>query len=602
MRRVCSWLGVCVFARPAPNRAQPASYPDYLHEILAHAGVCYETIAHDALGERLDQLRILVTIGDPELSDDLRERLRAWVKSGGAWLSIAGVCGMRDVLGVEYAPSSYSNWGAGAVLHGEGYLMPTDSQHPAVAHVARPLHFFGGLALRSAGARVVATSLDSHQRGAGPDVLFEHHFGAGITMALSIDVTGTIARIQQGVAITRDGVSAPDGSAPVADGVLKSGDGGVLDWIFDRQPVDGVPGLDIFSEPIADLWREAVLRCIFHLARERAASLPVLWLYPRALPAIAHMSHDSDGNEPARAEELLNLLKQAEIRSTWCIILPGYHPPIMSAIRQAGHEFATHYDAMTGTDGFTWGETQFDLQHRQLSQLFDEMPVTNKNHYLRWEGDVEFFDWCAARGIELDQSKGPSKTGEAGFNFGSCHPYFPVAFDGRRIDVLELPTLTQDLAIFAPPQILDALICGVRRVHGVLHLLFHPAHVGKPNVNESILHSIRAAKAAGMEWWTSAQLNRWERARRAVHWSSFDVSDVSTGVTLRGAAELTDATILWLGAGPITINGQRLPQSSVKAWGFDFSAAVCTLRAGEEHAIRFDPRAGVTARNPAKAT
>ena len=81
----------------------------------------------------------------------------------------------------------------------------------------------------------------------------------------------------------------------------------------------------------------------------------------------------------------------------------------------------------------------------------------------------------ALRGIQLDQSKGASKPGEAGFNFGTCHPYFPVEFDGSPIDVLELPTPTQDLNVFAPETLLRPLL-DPRRRHGILHLLFHPTH------------------------------------------------------------------------------------------------------------------------------
>src|SRR2546421_4054517 len=147
----------------------------------------------------------------------------------------------------------------------------------------------------------------------------------------------------------------------------------------------------------------------------------------------------------------------------------------MTKIKQAGHEFATHYDAMTANHPFC--EEQFDRQFRELKVLFGgEQPVTNKNHYLRWEGDCELWDWCATHGIQLDQSKGASKTGEVGFNFGTCHPYFPVRFDGSTIDVLELPTPTQDLVVFAPEAIFEPLLAQAKKNHGVLHLLFHPAH------------------------------------------------------------------------------------------------------------------------------
>ncbi|MCW3098098.1 MAG: hypothetical protein JWL77_3716, partial [Chthonomonadaceae bacterium] len=98
---------------------------------------------------------------------------------------------------------------------------------------------------------------------------------------------------------------------------------------------------------------------------------------------------------------------------------------MIEAIQNAGHELAMHYDAMS--DGLPWCRDQFTRQFHALETLFrGQRPVSNKNHYLRWEGDTELFTWCEEHGIQLDQTKGASKTGEAGFNFGTCHPFFPV--------------------------------------------------------------------------------------------------------------------------------------------------------------------------------
>src|SRR5439155_25920768 len=191
------------------------------------------------------------------------------------------------------------------------------------------------------------------------------------------------------------------------------------------------------------------------------------------------------------------------------------------------------------TPGHHFTEAEFDRQFDALKKLFNgEQPVTNKNHYLRWEGDCELWDWCVKHGIQLDQSKGPSKTGEAGFNFGTCHPYFPVTFDSRMIDVLELPTLTQDLVVFAPRALLDGLIDGVKRVHGVLHLLFHPAHQHRPEVREALKSAIERAKREGMEWWTGRQINQWERARRGVLWIDFTTEANRAVVNLRAQNDL----------------------------------------------------------------
>ena len=421
------WAFACL---PNPrSTAQPVNYPDYIFEILTHAGLCYARVKPEQLLEALPTLKILVTIGEQEFDAPLKLKLTDWVRAGNAWLSIGGVCGMGELLGVDHLPPAFANWGGGACLMGEGYLLARQTPRRCPS-VLRPA-FLRRNCAQIHRAQIVAGSLDAHCRNEYHNVLFEHRPGAGRTMTLAVDVTGTIVRIQQGTAVTRDGVPAPDGTAPVADAVLKSGDGAVLDWIFDRDPVKGAFGLNAFLEPVADLWREVILRSIFHLATMQKIPLPLLWLYPRQLKSIAHLSHDTDNNEPEKARTLLGILHDTQINSTWCTILPGYDGQLMNDIKTAGHELATHYDAMTGTEGLTWGEAQFDQQHRKLVELFGETPVTNKNHYLRWEGDAEFFDWCVKRGIQLDQSKGPSKTGEAGFNFGSCHPYFPITFDNR---------------------------------------------------------------------------------------------------------------------------------------------------------------------------
>jgi hypothetical protein len=577
-------IGVCVFPDVPANYPRGNGYAHYIHEVLAHAGLGYSTLEATELEDALSQIRLLVTVGEGVLSDSTKEQLCAWCQKGGAWLSIAGTSGLGDLFGVQNTPQVHDFVAYTMMTLGEGYLAPEVLDHPALGHLEIPLHFYNGFSVIPAAgtdAIVVAGTSSAHQTPSPRCGIVEREVGAGRCFLIAPDAIGAIARIQQGVAITRDGVPAPDGSAPVTDRVLKCDDGAVLDWEFDRQPIPEAPGLKGFLQPVADQWRELLLRSIFHLAKEQEIALPLLWLYPRNLPAIAHMSFDSDGNDPERAGRLLEVLEEADIATTWCIILPGYGAELTQRIHEAGHELATHYDALD----HPWGEDSFDAQWRALCAQFSEPPVSNKNHYTRWEGDTEFFDWCEQRGIRLDQSKGPSKVGEIGMIFGSCHPHFPLAPDGRVIDVLELPFFTQDLEIFAPSAVRGALRATALKAHGVLHMLFHPAHIAKPGVADALLNTVREAKAVGMEWWTARQINNWERARRSTRWTPSEAS----GATLRCEHTLPEATLCFFNPRDValSINGSPIETQTVMRWGFEFQAVVLEIEAGDDYSLDF---------------
>lgn len=572
-------LVVCILPEALPNASRTVSYPTYIHEILRHAGLCYSTVSAPELAPSLPQMALLLTVGEYQLSEALLAALRDWVAAGGHWVAVGGVCGAADLFGVTLEPPAYRGFGGGGANNlGEGYLQPQATSR-LLEHVSLPLHFFNGLPVQATDATVLATVLDKHQRTTSRVALTTKTVGQGRCTLLTPDLTGTVVRIQQGLSVTRDGVSAPDGSAPVGDSVLKTGDGGVLDWSFDRQPVPGVPGLHAFLQPIADLWRELLLRTLFDALESADVALPILWLYPQNRPALAHLSHDTDGNDPVLGERLLEVVGEAGIPSTWCVIVPGYPPDLMERIKAAGHELAMHYDAMSAD--CPWSHTLFHEQWETLVALFGATPVSNKNHYLRWEGDVDFFRWCEQHGIQLDQSKGASKTGEAGYNFGTCHVAFPVTFEGATLDVLELPTPTQDLEIFAPRALVVPLLEATLRSHGILHLLFHPAHIAKPGVADALLTAVATAEAQGLAWWSAAQINGWERARRQITWQWQASADGTAAVTLHTATALPAATILWRcrPEQAITLDHDAPAATPVRRWGFDFYAVQVDLAA-----------------------
>src|SRR4051812_40813263 len=132
-------LGVCVLPEPGKNGARTVNYPNYLFEILDHAGVFHTKLAEKELEARLDELRVLVTVGDFAFPPALRKKLADWINAGGAWLSIGGSCGMDDVLGATRLTSTFKNWGGGVRSLGEGYLVPEKNDHPMLAHINRPL-------------------------------------------------------------------------------------------------------------------------------------------------------------------------------------------------------------------------------------------------------------------------------------------------------------------------------------------------------------------------------------------------------------------------------------------------------------------------------
>jgi hypothetical protein len=571
-------LGVCVFAVPRFAHYMVA-YGSYVHEILQHAGVAYATVVPEDLPRQLPALRVLVTVGETTLAPELQQQLRAWVEQGGAWLSVGGLAGMAELFAVRTAPKAHAQFSYAPSL-GAGYLTP-GPHHTLTEHIEQPLHFFNGIAVEPAGCQVLASVLDAHQRPTPRVALAENTVGRGRCLLIAPDLTGTVVRVQQGISVTRDGVCAPDGTGPIADTVLKTDDGMVLDWDFDREAIPGGEGLSVFLQPIADLWREVLLRAIFHLASAQQVALPVLWLYPRNLPALAELSHDTDNNVVEGAEILLRDLAAEDVHSTWSVIMPGYPPEVIGAIRGAGHELGMHYDSIN----CPWSEEEFDSQFHGLAALFGgHRPISNKNHYLRWEGDCDFWCWCIRHGIQIDQTKGPSKAGAGGFTFGTCQPYFPVDPEGKVLNVLELPTLSQDLILTAPLAFLPPVLRAAERTHGIMHLLFHPQHMMKAGQSEALRYAIRCAKERGLEFWTATQINTWERARRKARWQATEQGASS----LHPDAYLPEATFLCLvpDGRRLEINGTASGTQTVECWGQRFQAVVMDVTPGRDVVVR----------------
>ncbi|NOX52852.1 MAG: hypothetical protein GXP27_00125, partial [Planctomycetes bacterium] len=507
----------------------------YIIEILKRAGLFFERTTPDqltALTRNAD--RIIVLAGDLILTESQRKGLAHLVQNGGTIIGIGGTSGMDAIFGVSSRHPL-----------AEGWMKVKAGEHPITANLRSSLHVFGGYAVKPGSAKVLA-ELETGRQGAQGSAITVNRSGKGLAILLAPDLIFSIVHIQQGIPVFQDGRPAPDGSAPLDDGELKAEDGLVLHWQRDR--VDSAPGSSpVFLEPISDELREIIVRSILYAARAQGRMLPLLWCWPRGRKAIGHISHDTDGNDPNRAVALLEAMNNCGVKSTWCTLYPGGYPQqFYRTLRDQGFEIALHYDARTGGERTSWSKDNFLLQHRWLAKEAELKQITtNKNHYTRWEGRVDFFRWCEELGIRVDETRGPSKKGTAGFPLGGSQPYFPLDDETDRprfLNVLEINLLMQDMLALQSVDYGKPFVDSVLRHYGVAHFLFHPAHIPKPKVAEALRRLIDYGRSRGLEWWTSQQIYEWEVSRRSTQ-ATF--SSPGT-LTVRADRPLEGATLLFL--------------------------------------------------------
>jgi hypothetical protein len=576
-------------------------YARYGEEILSHAGLAWKEVAQPDLAAALLNVAALLVVGQPLLNECEQNAIAAWVAGGGALVVTGGTAGLDAILGARET---------GPLV--EGYLA-IDAAHPVTDNLTSSLHVFGGAKLRAAGGASLGKVLDANRAPTGADAIVANRYGQGVAVAIGPDLPFSVLHIQLGTPVWTDGLPAPDGTAPIDEAILKCDDGVVLHWEHDRaqQPlaeaVPECPGkhpnyplgdTPWFMEPVADELRGLLLKALAWAAAETGKALPALWYWPAGLPAVGLLSHDSDLNIDAAAQTTLGLLDELGINSTWCIMTGPNWPDRFTRqtyqqIKAAGHELALHYNALPLDGGF-WSEAEFERQLAWVKQETGaECIVSNKNHYTRWEGKLEFFRWLEKAGIESDQSKGPSKKGNIGYLHGSCQPWFPLDGEEQRfMNVLEIPLQTQDLWLTAPTVIQDQIIAMAAKHHGVAHFLYHQVHIHRlPEVMQALRETIAAGRAAGLQWWTGARINRWERLRRKV----------SVGLEATGEGRLA-----LVASSPEAVPGATLAVvlpagAAAEAWsahpaGPDVAIAV---RAGDYHGlkalfIQTDLPAGVT--------
>ncbi|WP_127581587.1 hypothetical protein [Paenibacillus koleovorans] len=543
-----------------------ACYTENIFELLTYLGLAYQKWSPDDWADALPTgVTLLVGEGD---RSDWAAACGAYCREGNVLLAIGGLHGTGSLFGVRQV--------TGDLNVTEGWVEWGDD--PLAEDLQSSFHFFGGCSVEPLSAGASGASSASGVSGGstasaidagdcGPleiggqlmrrigivrepfPALLSRRVGRGRATMLAVDLMQTFCLIQQGVKVVKDGAPAPDGTGAINDNILKADDACVLDWGRDRDTVGGAP---FYLHPIVDEWRILFMRLLHQLFTASGHTFGQVWLWPGGLSAIGHISHDTDRNIPEQALNTLDRLADAGVKSTWCIIMPGYDESINRRIAEAGHEVALHYNALgTEMPQSQWKESHFKHQYDMLrSQFPDERIVTNKNHYLRWEGDYALLHWCERQGLYLEQSRGGTKQGNKGFLTGTSHPFLTFNPDTglQETDVVSLTTLSWDppFAMRCTEEEALALTDRVRDVYGVAHFLFHPYLVGtESTVGAMLVKLVEHGRQLGMDWWTGAQILDWFRARRQVQveWSHGGAGQTATGRII-AEADVDGVTIL----------------------------------------------------------
>lgn len=564
-----------------------ACYTESLSDLLLDLGVSFKKWSMDAwIESRPAGLTLLAGVGtDPNWLDICR----SYCEAGNTLVSIGDLYGLGELFGVTSVDATHDTT--------EGWVEWEDA--PIAAGLRSSFHFFGSATIKP----ITGDSYGDLEtwgklvRGNGIvrdfSAIASKSIGNGKAVLIAVDLMKTFTLIRQGISVVRDGRPAPDGTGAINENILKTDDASVLDWERDRAAV-AEGEVPFYLHPIVDEWRILLMRLLYRLTAEAGLPMGQLWYWPNGLPAIGHISHDTDRNIIAEAHVTLDRLAEANVKSTWCIIMPGYDEETNQRIVGEGHEVALHYNALgTEIPEASWNETHFRKQFDMLQEQFpDQRIVSNKNHYLRWEGDIQFLEWCERKGILMEQSKGGTKQGNKGFLAGTCHPFlsFDPATGHEATSVVSSPTLSWD-----PPYRLrcteqEALALTDRSfdVYGVAHFLFHPYMVADPQapVGEMMVKLIQYGRSLGMEWWTGEQLLRWFEVRRQVRvtWEANSQEGQTCVVEGRISSPTELRGITLLSAAPSDGDGKRDTVYCVEA---DNEADVLSVKEVERYGCPF---------------
>ncbi len=538
----------------------------YVGELVHEYGLVFETYPITGLDQACNESNIIVLAGDLQLGS--APLIARFVAAGGGFISVGAVLGMQELLGVE--PD-----GESADLS-EGYLSPA-SEHPIVGSNLFPIHFFSGAPARCTGATPLAEVLDPHGRPTGRCGVALRRADNGLTIFIAPDIAQSAIRIRQGRYVDCDGAPAPDGSAPLNDGVLRSEDGMELDWWMDRmEDESGMP--PAFLEPAVDRLAAILFRSVAFIADKLGLHLPVAWTYPRNSTAAGLVTFSTDGSDPHNMVAILQQANLVGLRGTWCVQSPGYGSDGYRTLRTRGHEVALLMDA---TDPAHWRLDILKMQQTSTARVVGVKQLTSVMvQDGRWRGRNEPFDWCAQAGLGMELGRGPSYPGNMGFPFGASRPFRPAKPDGSIIHTQSLPFMVHTPGIGANTARCLSLLDRVVAHHGMAHFTFHTKAFEEPDVSAAFRNLVMFGRSSGLEWMTADEWYKYDRARRSIQ---VGMSYDQRGLILLLVSEFDWRDATFLVSGPPIVGAKtadrRLPFAPVERFGFRFTAVVLDLKA-----------------------
>ncbi|NUL81366.1 MAG: hypothetical protein HUU60_01425 [Armatimonadetes bacterium] len=538
-------LGVCAFNDKSI----------YLAEIVESWGVPAHVFIPEQLTAQLRNLDLLITAGYRALADFERAAIAEFMRRGGYWISVGSACGCEGLFGVE---------GSGSGL-GDGYVS-------AGAFGDSALKFFGGEAVRATDATELATVLDRHQSATGVSGITFREWDKGGAVLFAVDVCRSVQRIQQGAWTIEDGTNPGDGSANVEDGVVRMDDGIVLDWVFDRDGGDP----PMFGLPVADLWKDALLKAVLHVVDKRGGALPMIWRYPRNLDAVGSLSLDCQGEGPEAVLLCLHLLSLVGARASWCIAPPGMSLNIYRDLIRRDHDVSLLYD-LDHPGGI--GEPGLHVQREHLRRSAGQPELLGARTVgLRSLGHLDQTALFDKMRFRLDLGRGGYYGGTSGFAFGSCRLSRSTTRNGRMTKVYALPLTASNIGDSVPFSIAYRTIDACLEHEGIAHISARPSICAHSKSAEEIRRIVNHGRLKGMEWMTPADLLRWEEARRGIEFG-LEKSELTVG----SEVEADDVAVMIFAPTPVQgqMGHRTLTAQQQKRFGREFSVFQFDLKAGQ---------------------